>query len=532
MSLGGQCAVCDQRVTPSVTVGPERVQDIKGPDAASTEPAGALRDARDDEADRLAPYAVDGLFDDPELQGITRFAARLCECPIAVVSLVEEERQRFVARTGLAALETPRSLSFCAHAMMGHGMMEVPDAREDPRFRDNALVTGAPHIRFYAGAPLRSSQGTPLGSLCVISSEPRAGLTDLQREGLEVLARAVMRFLEDRREKLARHVWEMAAEADLAASEERFRVLADAMPQMVWSTRPDGYHDYYNARWYEFTGASPGETAGNGWNGQFHPDDQERAWTVWRHSLDTGEPYEIEYRLRRFDGEYRWTLGRALPLRDEQGTIRRWFGTCTDIHDQRMLREQQDLLSRELGHRIKNIFTVVASLLRLSSRNDPGLKHYAVRLSEQIAALGRAYDYVRPQDGTSAFTLQGMLRELFAAYNFDGLERVRVTGEDVILSEKYMTPLALTFHELATNAVKYGALASPGGSVELSIERLGDQLHLGWVEHGGEVQKATGHQGFGSELIRASIERQLRGTLTREWLPTGLKATATVPFVD
>ncbi len=508
------------------------MQDFEGPGAGATATTGALHDAHHGEADRLTPYAVEGLFDDPELQGITRFAARLCECPIALVSLVEEERQRFVARTGLAAVETPRSLSFCAHAMMGHAMMEVPDAREDPRFRDNALVTGAPHIRFYAGAPLRSSQGAPLGSLCVISSEPRAGLSEAQREGLEVLARSVMRFLEDRREKLARHAWELAAEAELAASEERFRVLADAMPQMVWSTRPDGYHDYYNARWYAFTGATAGETAGNGWNGQFHPDDQERAWTIWRHSLETGEPYEIEYRLRRFDGEYRWTLGRALPLLDEQGAIRRWFGTCTDIHDQRMMREQQDLLSRELGHRIKNIFTVVASLLRLSSRNDPGLKHYAVRLSEQIAALGRAYDYVRPQDGTSAFTLQGMLRELFAAYNFDGAARIRVTGEDVILSEKHMTPLALTFHELATNAVKYGALAGPKGMVELSIARHDGQLQLDWVERGGEVQKASSHQGFGSELVKASIERQLRGTFTRDWLPTGLHAKASIPFSE
>lgn len=532
MSLGGQCAFIYRLPIVLAQASPERMRSVHDTDPSLPPDLNPASPPDEGEANPLGPYAIDGLFDDPELQAITSFAAELCDCPIALVSLVEEERQRFIARTGMAAMETPRSLSFCAHAMTGHSVMEVSDAREDDRFCNNALVIGEPNIRFYAGAPLRSAQGRPLGSLCVIALEPRAGLTAIQRRGLDVLACAVMRFLEDRREKLAHHMWEQAAEADLAASEERFRVLADAMPQMVWSTRPDGYHDYYNARWYDFTGATPGETAGNGWNGQFHPDDQERAWAVWLHSLETGEPYEIEYRLRRFDGEYRWTLGRALPLRDEQGAIRRWFGTCTDIHDQRILREQQDLLSRELSHRIKNIFTVVASLLRLSSRNEPALKQYAVRLSEQIGALGRAYDYVRPQDGASAFTLQGMLRELFAAYNFDGVERVRVTGEDVILSEKYMTPLALTFHELATNAVKYGALASAKGTVELSIERLGDQLHLGWLERGGEVQKATGHQGFGSELIRASIERQLRGTFTREWLPTGLKATATIAFSE
>ena len=93
------------------------------------------------------------------------------------------------------------------------------------------------------------------------------------------------------------------------------------MPQMIWSTLPDGSHDYYNAQWYVFTGVPEGSTDGEGWNDMFHPDDQDRAWGVWRHSLETGEPYEIEYRLRHRSGEYRWTLGRALPVRGEDGAI-------------------------------------------------------------------------------------------------------------------------------------------------------------------------------------------------------------------
>jgi PAS domain S-box-containing protein len=128
-------------------------------------------------------------------------------------------------------------------------------------------------------------------------------------------------------------------ETELAESERRFRVLANAMPQMVWSTRPDGYHDYYNQRWYEFTGMPEGSTDGEDWNGMFHPEDQERAWARWRHSLSTGEPYEIEYRLRHRSGEYRWVLGRALPVRNDQGEIERWFGTCTDIHDLKRVEE-------------------------------------------------------------------------------------------------------------------------------------------------------------------------------------------------
>ncbi len=142
------------------------------------------------------------------------------------------------------------------------------------------------------------------------------------------------------------------SEEALRRGAAQFRQLADAMPQMVWVTRPDGYHEYFNQRWYEFTGVPEGSTDGEGWNAMFHPDEQERARSVWRHSLATGEPYEIEYRLRHHSGEYRWTLGRALPVRDEQGNIERWFGTCTDIHAiKQLMDERESLLQREQSAR-------------------------------------------------------------------------------------------------------------------------------------------------------------------------------------
>jgi PAS domain S-box-containing protein len=130
------------------------------------------------------------------------------------------------------------------------------------------------------------------------------------------------------------------AEAALRESETQLRAITDTMPQMVWSARPDGYHDYYNQRWYELTGRTLEQAKGEGWKPIFHPDDQERAWARWRHSLGTGEPYEIEYRLRMADGCYRWMLGRALPVRDQDtGEIVRWFGTCTDIEETVAARE-------------------------------------------------------------------------------------------------------------------------------------------------------------------------------------------------
>ncbi|HEV2566966.1 MAG TPA: PAS domain-containing protein [Microvirga sp.] len=145
------------------------------------------------------------------------------------------------------------------------------------------------------------------------------------------------------------------AEADLRESEARFQAIANSIDQMVWSTRPDGYHDFFNQRWYDYTGVPQGSTDGSAWAGIFHPDDQERAWGVWRHCLETGEPYHIEYRLRHRSGQYRWVLGRAQPVRDEEGRITRWFGTCTDIQEiveaREVLTRSREELEREIAER-------------------------------------------------------------------------------------------------------------------------------------------------------------------------------------
>jgi PAS domain S-box-containing protein len=486
-----------------------------------------------DRAAVIALYDLDaGGFS--TLDDITSFAAQLCDAPIALVSIVEEARQRFLARAGLEATETPRSVSFCAHAMLGEAIFVVPDATQDPRFADNALVTGPPHIRFYAGAPLVDMTGVPLGSLCVIDDKPRADLTPLQRQGLALMARQVMVELEGRRrdrDVIARQTRDAEAVAD---SDRMFRTLADTMPQMVWSTLPDGYHDYYNARWYEYTGAPVGSTDGEAWNGMFHPDDQPRAWERWRHSLTTGDPYDIEYRLRHRSGLYRWTLGRALPIRDAQGVVTRWIGTCTDIHEQRLMMEEREMIAHELSHRIKNIFSVIAGLIGLSARAHPEIRDVADDLRDRILALGRAHDFVRPHSSESRpegeeNTLWGVLDQIFAPYGSVTGRRVHLSGEDMPIDDRSATPLALLFHELATNAAKYGALSLPGGNVKLEVTREADAVRMEWIEQGGPSVSPSTDSGFGTKLMALSVERQLGGKMERIWLPEGLRLSLWIP---
>lgn len=501
----------------------------------------ATRGWRVDEAVRAAvldAYELDSLRDSPALKRITDFASRLCDTPVALVSLVEETRQTFLSRTGFDQPGTPREQSFCAHAMLERQVMVVPDATRDPRFADNPLVCGETNIRFYAGVPLVSTEGIPLGSLCVIDTTPRDGLTELQLEGLHVLAADVMKRLRDTREGAAMRAAEGEARRAAIDSEARFRTLADTMPQMVWSTLPDGYHDYYNARWYDFTGVPPGSTDGEQWNGMFHADDQARAWQVWRHSLETGEPYQIEYRLRHVDGTYRWVLGRALPIRDEQGRITRWFGTCTDIHEQKLALEEREIISQELSHRIKNIFAVISGLIAFASRTYPDFAPISSDLRARITALGRAHDFVRPHSAQSRpssqqDSLRGMLGELFLPYQLSSGERIRIEGPDVPIDDRSATPIALLFHELATNASKYGALSVEHGQVTLSLAREDDRVAIRWRECGGPiVQEPQGSAGFGTQLIELSAVRQLGGTIARTWAPEGLEVCLLLPLAS
>ncbi|HWI59936.1 MAG TPA: PAS domain S-box protein, partial [Bacillota bacterium] len=197
------------------------------------------------------------------------------------------------------------------------------------------------------------------------------------------------------------------AEEALRASEQRFRQLADAMPQIVWAARPDGSLDYYNRKWYELTGGKPGENGDESWLPVLHPEERQRCLDVWYESVRTGQPYEIEYRFKfPGAGEYRWHLGRALPVRNEQGDIVRWFGTSTDIHElkrtEAALSEARNGLERTVAERTAQLVEANTNLqtfaytaahdLRSPLRAIKSFSSIAIEeCAQQLSPDGRSY---------------------------------------------------------------------------------------------------------------------------------------------
>lgn len=279
-------------------------------------------------------------------------------------------------------------------------------------------------------------------------------------------------------------------EVQLRESEAKFRTITDAMPQIAWSTLPDGFHDYFNQGWYEFTGVPEGTTYGNAWSGLFHPADMGRTWQLWQHSLATGEPYEVEYRLRHRSGEYRWVLGRALPLRDDQGRIIRWMGTCTDIHEQVIARE---LLHREaqrkdeflamLAHELRNPLAPIraaASVLPAAAGDVERTAELADVIKRQVTHMTRLVDDLldvsRVTRGLVKLDLEADdLRSIVAG----AIEQVRPLIENrrhtlaiwmvpaPVPLRADRTRLVQVFANLLNNAAKY---TPDGGHIELRVD--------------------------------------------------------------
>jgi PAS domain S-box-containing protein len=336
------------------------------------------------------------------------------------------------------------------------------------------------------------------------------------------------------------------AEETLRESERRFRELADAMPQIVWTARPDGLVDYCNERGYEFTGRPEGENRDEGWKPVLHPDDARRSGDRWNESVKTGEPFQIEYRFwDRSRGEYRWFLGRALAVRDESGRVVKWYGSATDIDDQKRAEEalreadrRKDEFIAMLAHELRNPLAPILNALQVmklageDARTAEPLRemmerqaHHMTRLVEDLLDVSRI-NSGKIELRKKSVDLVTLIRQVAEASR-PFIEKRRHTlalslPNGPMLLEADPTRLEQVLDNLLTNAAKY---TDPGGSIGLTVVREGDAAVIRLRDTGIGIEpemlpkifdlfvqaeqrpdRAQGGLGIGLSLVRSLVE--------------------------
>jgi PAS domain S-box-containing protein len=315
----------------------------------------------------------------------------------------------------------------------------------------------------------------------------------------------------------------------IRSAEERFRTLADNIPTLCWMADPDGNIFWYNSRWYEYTGGTPASHAGWGWTSAHDPDVLPQVMEAWRRSLATGEAFDMTFPLRGADGEFRPFLTQVAPLRDEAGRIVRWFGTNTDVSRQQRDEQHLRLMVNELNHRVKNTLATIQAIAALTLRTDEDPIKVRDTLTSRILALSKAHDVLTDEQWSGADL--GEIAALAAVpyESASGPARVRLRGPAVRLPPKTAIAVALAFHELATNAAKYGALSVEAGRVDLEWKVIcrGDEgrLRITWRESGGPRVRPPKRTGFGTRLIERGLAADLNGEVEIDYAPQGVRCT-------
>lgn len=257
-----------------------------------------------------------------------------------------------------------------------------------------------------------------------------------------------------------------------------------------------------------------------------HPADRDRVRAAFVATRAVVGPYEIDFRIMLGD-RIRWISARGLG--DDSGLHERhMFGVFLDVTGRKQAEEGHELLAGEMSHRVKNLLAIALALTNISSRSTTTATEMAAELTGRLAALGRAHDMVRPLPGNQgrAALLGDVISVLLSPYDDMGAftGRIRVAVPRMGVGETAATAVALAFHELATNSLKYGALSLDTGTLDVSgsTEESGE-ITITWIERGGPAVERTGaRSGYGTKLMERSIRDQLRGSIDYEWADDGL----------
>jgi two-component sensor histidine kinase len=309
----------------------------------------------------------------------------------------------------------------------------------------------------------------------------------------------------------------------------RLRIASDAAGVALWSWNVDTNRIAMDERAHGLWDVPAGETVTfEDLSARIHPEDLDRVRAAFAATREKFGPYEIDFRILN-RGEVGWISARGRG--DDQGIVGRiMFGVFLDVTERKLAEEAREMLANEMSHRVKNLFAIAAALTVISSRSADTPREMARDLTERLVALGQAHELVRPVLGEQkrAAPLHDLLAGLLAAYDDKGMigSRIQVHVPDILVGEGAITAMALVVHELATNSIKYGALSTETGTLDITGGTEDNETVLIWTERGGpRISAPRGPTGFGSVLVRKTITTNLGGTIAFDWPPEGVIVT-------
>jgi PAS domain S-box-containing protein len=470
---------------------------------------------------------------EPEFDDIVMLARQICDAPMALISLVDADRQWLKAVSGFDICETSIEHSVCAHALAVPETLNIPDLTQDARTKNNPHVSGEPHLRFYAGAPLIAAEGVAIGTVCVVDTVPRpGGLRPDQLAALEALARQVMTQFELRRDLVraygqARHQGRSEPLSfDPRDAVARYQALFNSLNagfcviELVFDAQgtPTDYKFVeVNPAFAQHTGLH--DAAGK-WMRDLAPKHEQHWFDLYGKVALTGQPARFEQFAEQLGD--RWFEIHAFRIgAAEAHQVAILF---SDITARRAADQQMKLINVELGHRMNNAMALVQAI---ASQTLRGVKERdAVEAFERrLDALSRAHNILQEQSWTSA-GLRAVIAGVLAAHT--DRARVKLNGPEIHLDPKAALSLSMLLHELATNAVKYGALGGSSGEVAVSWTVENGTLMFDWAETGGPAVAAPSHKGLGTRLIDLGIAGS--GGVTKSYDASGFHATFRAPL--
>ena len=314
-------------------------------------------------------------------------------------------------------------------------------------------------------------------------------------------------------------------ERALRESEARFRSMADSAPAPIWLTNAAGKVEFLNQALSELTGRPVQDLLGDGWVEHMHPDDLAQMNVTRAQARPRFAPYAWTARFRRHDDEWRWMSGTSQPRFDDVGVFQGYISLATDITEARRAEERQQMLINELNHRVKNTLATVQSLAHQTLKDEPSRK----QLNERLFALSAAHKVLTRRNWESGGIAE-IAAEAVRPYDDPASSRFTLQGPAVSLAPGRALAVSMALHELATNAVKYGALSSSDGRVDVAWTWRDGAIDLEWREAGGPVVTPPSRRGFGSRLLGPGLGAELGAPADIVYAPEGVICRVRIPM--